>query len=51
VGYSNAAHLHFSVHRAIDGKRSESIPVKFRVSDKEIKILKEKETYRAWEKH
>lgn len=45
VGYSNAPHLHFSVHRPLDGKRSESLPVKFRISEKEIIELQEGKTY------
>ncbi|HOP62641.1 MAG TPA: hypothetical protein PK358_05850 [Spirochaetota bacterium] len=49
VGYSNIAHLHFSVHRAIDGERSESIPVRFRVSENETATLKEGLFYKGWE--
>lgn len=47
VGYSNAPHLHFSVHRPLDGKRSESIPVKFRISGSEAAALVEGKTYRG----
>lgn len=49
VGYSGGPHLHFSVHRPLSGKKSESIPVKFRVSDTEALQLVEKKVYRAWE--
>ncbi len=47
VGYSNAPHLHFSVHRPLDGKRSESIPVKFRISEHEVAALAEGRMYRS----
>jgi murein DD-endopeptidase MepM/ murein hydrolase activator NlpD len=46
---SGGPHLHFSVHRPLNGKKSESIPVKFRVSDTEALQLVEKKVYRAWE--
>ena len=50
VGYSSAAHLHFSVHRAVDGRRSESVPVKFRLSEGEAGAPAWRETLRAWER-
>lgn len=47
VGYSASPHLHFSVHRPLDGKRSESLPVRFTLPDGTVAELTAGNTYPA----
>ncbi len=46
VGYSDTPHLHLSVYKPLDGKRMQSIPVRFRTAEGGV-ILTEGKTYRA----
>lgn len=48
TGYSTRPHLHFFVYKAIDGKRRQSFPIKFRTREQTPTTLEEGKIYTAY---
>ncbi len=47
VGFTTGPHLHFVVYRALDGKKRQSFPIRFRTATAESEAIKEGRIYTA----